>query len=97
MRGTLAIRVKVLGESHPWTAMSYHDLGNILDVQGKHAEAEPLCRKGLGHPPQGSGADHSNTAMSRDGVAENLYAQGKYAEARAALSRSAGHQGQGTG
>jgi tetratricopeptide (TPR) repeat protein len=43
----LDIYRKALGEEHPHTARSYHNVAFNLNAQGKYAEAGPLYQKAL--------------------------------------------------
>jgi len=72
---------KLLGEEHPDTADSYHNLAYNLDAQGKYPEAEKGYRKALDIRRQVLGEDHPDTASSYNNLAANLHSQGKYAEA----------------
>jgi CHAT domain-containing protein len=84
----LAIRLKELGEAHPDTAASYHNLASTLGFQGKYAEAEALHRTALAIRLKALGEAHSDTARSYNNLAYILRYQGKYAEAEA-LHRTA--------
>jgi CHAT domain-containing protein len=72
---------QVLGEEHPDTAQSYHNVAFDLNAQGQYAEAGPLYQKALDICRKTLGEDHPHTATSYNGVAVNLWSQGKYAEA----------------
>jgi hypothetical protein len=43
-REALALRGKIFGEDHAESLMSMHLLAGILDLQGRHLEAEPMLR-----------------------------------------------------
>jgi len=77
----IAIRLKVLGEQHPHTANSYHNVAACLDRQGKHREAMPLFRRALAICLKVLGEQHPDTADSYNGVAACLDRQGKHREA----------------
>jgi tetratricopeptide (TPR) repeat protein len=80
-RKALDIFRKVLGEEHPDTANSYHNLAKNLNAQGKYAEAAEGFRKALAIYRKVLGEEHPYTTTSYNSVATNLAAQGKYAEA----------------
>lgn len=46
-RQALEIRKKVLGENHPDTAGSLHNLAFLYESLGSYAKAGPLCREAL--------------------------------------------------
>jgi hypothetical protein len=68
----LEINEQTLGRDHPTTAGVYSNLALILDVQGKHAEAEPLHRKALLIRDRVVGPDQAETASSLNNLAGNL-------------------------
>jgi CHAT domain-containing protein len=72
---------QVLGEDHPDTTTSYHNVAFILNAQGKYAEAGPLFQKALDIDRRVLGENHPDTARGYNNVAANLNAQGKYAAA----------------
>ncbi len=81
-RKALAIRTKILGEEHPFTAVSCTNMGDSLYAQGKFRDAQPwydralaICRKTLGE-------EHPQTASSYGNAAITLDQQGRHAEAQ---------------
>jgi len=72
---------EVLGEDHPHTAASYHNVGFNLAAQGKYTEAAPLCEKALAIRLKALGEEHPDTAQSYTRLAGNLKEQAKYGQA----------------
>lgn len=58
-----------------------HELGRLLDAQGKHGEAEILLRQSLALVEKSLGKDHPSYAASLHSLAGVLNNQGKYGEA----------------
>ncbi len=77
----LAICRKVLGEQHPLTATSCHNVAYILDIQGKYSEAEKNYRQALTIWRKALGEEHPDIATCYNNLAFILNAQGKYREA----------------
>jgi tetratricopeptide (TPR) repeat protein len=77
----LAIRRKVLGEEHPDTVSSYHNLANNLDAQVRHSQAQPLLEQALAIRRRVLGEEHPATAESYNALAMNLDSRGRYREA----------------
>jgi CHAT domain-containing protein/tetratricopeptide (TPR) repeat protein len=63
-------------------------LGHIHRAQGRHAEAEPLYRRGLAIREKRLRPDHPDVGMSLNNLAELYRAQGRYAEAEQLYRRS---------
>jgi hypothetical protein len=80
-RRALEILRTALGEAHPNTAASYHNLALVLEAQGKHAEAEPMKRRSLAIFLEALGRGHARTALSYSSLASSLELQGKHDEA----------------
>jgi CHAT domain-containing protein len=80
-RKVLAIRRKVLGEDHPDTGTSYHNLAANLHDQGKLAEAVPLYRTALAIRRKTIGEEHADTALTCNHLALALDEQGKSVQA----------------
>ena len=78
---SLEIRERELGEEHPDTAISYNNLGGILQMQGRFKEAEHFFRKGSAHSEGVSGEGDHDTAIYYSNIANNLSAQGRVKEA----------------
>jgi hypothetical protein len=82
LRQTLAIQRQVLGEEHPDTATSLHNLALNLGAQGRHAQAEPLLRQALTIYRKVVGEEHPYyTARSLKSLAVNLENQGQTTQA----------------
>jgi hypothetical protein len=73
----LTIRRKILGENHPDTASSYHNLASSQQAQGKYAQAEPGYTKALTIRRKILGENHPDTVASYNGLTANQKAQGK--------------------
>ncbi|PNH04770.1 Kinesin light chain [Tetrabaena socialis] len=80
-RQALELRRRVLGEEHPDTANSIHNLAACIYAQGRYAEAEPLSRQALELRLLVLGEEHPNTASSINNLANCISDQGRYAEA----------------
>ncbi len=78
----LLIRLRLLTDDHPRTALSYYSLAATLWRLGKYAEAELLFKKALEIQRRLLTDDHPETAFSYNGLAANLSYQGKYAQAQ---------------
>ncbi|HET6884279.1 MAG TPA: tetratricopeptide repeat protein [Pirellulales bacterium] len=85
----LALRRKLLGEKHPYTAASHNRLATVLDAQEKHADAQPLFEKALALYCELLGEQHPHSGETHMQIAVNLHAQGKYADARRRLLQAA--------
>jgi tetratricopeptide (TPR) repeat protein len=88
---------KVLGEEHPDVAQSLNNLAELLRVQGKYDEAQPLYQQSLAirrevcaihlvassrdHSCKVLGEEHPDVADSLNNLAAFLSAQGKHNEA----------------
>ncbi len=70
-----------LGERHPYTADSYHNLGYVYYREGKYEEAEELYRKTLRIIEEILGERHPYTAVSYNNLAGVYDSQGRYEEA----------------
>jgi tetratricopeptide (TPR) repeat protein len=87
-RRGLAICLKALGESHPATATSFNNLGEIIRDQGRLTEAEAMNRRALAIRLDVRGEEHLETALSYNNLAVVLWAQRKLAEAELMLHRA---------
>jgi CHAT domain-containing protein/Tfp pilus assembly protein PilF len=72
---------QLLGEEHPLSATSYHNLAANQHAQGKNAEAELNVLKALDLHCRLLGEEYPNTAASYTLLARCQNAQGNYAEA----------------
>ena len=61
----LALRKKLLGESHPDVAQSLNNLALLYDSQGRYDEAESLYLQALTIAEQVLGKNHPNTNIIR--------------------------------
>src|SRR6516162_10201987 len=72
----LAIREKVLGPEHPWTAESLNNLASLLQAQGDLAGSRPLYERALAIREKVFGPEHPNMALSLNSLGDLLYAEG---------------------
>jgi tetratricopeptide (TPR) repeat protein len=72
---------KALGEEHPSTLASMHEMGVALGDQGKYSEAEKMHQETLALKETALGKEHPETLASMHNLACTLGNQGKYAEA----------------
>ena len=77
----LASRRRVLGEEHPITLTSIHNMCGLLAAQGKLAEAEPFFREALEKRRRVLGEEHPDTLKSINNMGVLLQDQGKLTEA----------------
>jgi hypothetical protein len=80
-RKVLAIREKVLGPDHPYTATSFGYLARILQAKEDYEGAERLFRRTLLILEKALGADHSYTATSLSDLAKILELTGDHGAA----------------
>jgi CHAT domain-containing protein/Tfp pilus assembly protein PilF len=80
-RRALTILLHVVGEQHPYTALSYNNVAVCLLYQGKHVEALSLHRRALAIHLELLGEQHPETAGSYNNIAVCLKRQGKPGEA----------------
>jgi len=99
----LESRRRVLGEQNPDTLKSINRLGNLLQDEGKLAEAEPYLREALEKRRRLLGEEHPDTLESINALGVLLAAQGKlddaekyYREALAKRRRVLGEEHPGT-
>src|SRR5271156_1517144 len=79
--GALTVRRALLGEEHPSTLDSMHNLASVLDDQGKYKEAEAMYRQTMELRETISGKEHQSTLRCTNDLAITLRKQGKYEEA----------------
>ena len=79
--GALTVRRALLGEEHPSTLNSMHNLASVLDDQGKYKEAEAMYRQTMELRETISGKEHQSTFGCMNDLAVVLARQGKYKEA----------------
>jgi CHAT domain-containing protein len=87
-RIVLEVRNRILGEDHPYTAVSCNNLAVNIDEQGRYREAQPLAERALAIRRKALGEDHPETAQSHSNLAGNLQDQGRYREAQPLLERA---------
>jgi CHAT domain-containing protein/Tfp pilus assembly protein PilF len=87
-RQVLAICEKVLGQEHPDTATSLHNLARLYDETGDYAKAEPLYRRALAIREKALGPEHADTALGLNNLAALYWATGDYAKAEPFLQRA---------
>jgi tetratricopeptide (TPR) repeat protein len=85
LRESLAIRRKVLGETHRDTARTLRDLAAAYYERGDAVAAEPLHREALAIQVAALGDTHWETAMYQVDLAASLTALSRYEEAEALL------------
>ncbi len=78
----LAIKRRLLTESHPDTGNSYNNLANSLLDQGNYAAAQELFEKAIEINRRLLTDDHPDTAASYCNMASTLNAEGKHAAAQ---------------
>ncbi|MHC4088889.1 MAG: tetratricopeptide repeat protein [Planctomycetota bacterium] len=79
---------RVLGDEHPQTLSSMHELGLLLKTQGKMSEAEPLYRQALEGRRRVLGEEHRETLETQHNLALLLKARGKLSEAEPLYRRA---------
>ncbi|KAG2486165.1 hypothetical protein HYH03_015129 [Edaphochlamys debaryana] len=72
------LRLRLLGEGHPDTAIALAHLATSLHEGGRHAEAEPLFRRALELRRRVLGEAHPETASSVNMLAVCTYYQHRY-------------------
>lgn len=90
----LAIHEKSLGE-HPTTATSISNLGNVLYLQGKYAQAEAVYRRALQMREKLLGGDHADVATSLNNLANVLQELNKDQQVGASEARARARLGSG--
>lgn len=80
-RETLALRSQTLGEMHPDTLASLHNLSSTLRRQGLLDESEELLRRAIQGRSQILGPTHPNTLISRNNLAYLLFEDDRLDEA----------------
>ena len=72
---------ELLGDRHPFVAVSFNNLAVLYKSQGRYAEAEQLYQKSLQLMREIFGDRHLSVATSLNNLAELYHLQGRYAEA----------------
>lgn len=83
LREALAIRRRLLGQTHPEVAESLANLGGALRGQRRFVEAEAVQREALGIRRRHFGEEHLSVAASLNSVGNELRARGSLLEAEA--------------
>jgi len=76
------------GPQDPRLATTLHNLGELYQVQGKYAEAEPLYKRSLAIREKVLGPEHPYVATSLNNLASLYDTQGRYAETEPLYKRS---------
>jgi tetratricopeptide (TPR) repeat protein len=84
----LAIREKVLGPDHPYTATSLNNLASLLQAQGDYQAALPYFKRALAIREKVLGPDHPATATNLNNLASLLQDQGDYQAAYSLYERA---------
>ncbi len=84
----LAIRLKLLGEKHSETAMSFHNLGAALRISGENEKSLEYHQKAFAIWRDLHGENHIDTALALDGVSASYRALGKNGDALAFAERA---------
>jgi serine/threonine protein kinase len=82
MRHSLEIKIKTAGDGMAYERYDYFNLGDVLQRQGKVAEAEPCFRKAESIARTQLGPNNPDLIGPLAGLARNLWKQGKLSEAR---------------
>jgi CHAT domain-containing protein len=93
----LAIHQKALGAEHPTTATSLSNLGNVLFLQGKHAEAEKVYRSALAIREKVLGSEHPDVATSLNNLANAMQELGRDQQITLSEARARARSGGGIG
>ena len=81
LQNSLGIKKKLLGEEHPYVAVSMGNLARLYELQGKYEKAEPLSVKTLEMYKNKLGEEHPYVAVSMGNLAGLYESQGKYKKA----------------
>ena len=77
----LDIRKTVLGDGHPYTAISLNNLAGLYESLGDYPQALPLYQQALDISKTVLGYRHPDTAQSLNNLAALYYSLGDYAQA----------------
>jgi tetratricopeptide (TPR) repeat protein len=81
LRATLSIQRKLIGDEQRATLETFHALGQVLDQEGKNAEAETVFREALAIWPRMRDDQNPERLHTMRGLAETLEKEGKWPEA----------------
>ena len=84
----LEIKTRVLGPENPATVNSMENVGNVLEEEDHHAEAEKLYREALGYSTPGPGTDAPQTVSAMNNLGNIIDNEGHHAEAEQLLRDS---------
>ncbi|XP_023933087.1 uncharacterized protein LOC106179188 [Lingula anatina] len=76
----LALREEILGPKHPDTALSYDNIGTVLQDMGEYKESLDYHKKCLALREEILGPKHPDTALSYDNIGAVLQDMGEYKE-----------------
>lgn len=82
-REILDMRLKLLGPVHPSVALSYDELGEVLQARGRLDQAVEARRRGLDTWRRAVGPEHAGVAGSMGGMADLYLARGELHKAEA--------------
>ncbi len=74
---SLQVNIKVLGNTHPFTATGYNNLARVYYNQGKYQEAEKLFLRGLQINKKTLGEEHPSTIVNYHNLASVYRAKGE--------------------
>ena len=81
LRDLLADQRQVLGTEHPDTMATRHNLGWMIEYQGRYSQAEHLLKELLADQEEILGGNHSHALGTRHRLAWLAEAQGRHKEA----------------
>ncbi len=79
----MEMKIRTIGDEHPDTLTSVHNLATSLGNQGMYIEAEVLIRRALAGRTKVLGKEHTDTLTSAHSLGCDLWRQGRYSEAEA--------------
>jgi tetratricopeptide (TPR) repeat protein len=84
----LAIREKVLGLDHPFTATTHNNIAGVYRAKGENDKAMELHEKALAIKEKFLGPDHPSTAITYNNIASVYYAKGENDKAKEWLEKA---------
>jgi tetratricopeptide (TPR) repeat protein len=88
LRRTIEIYQRRFGDDYSGLAGPTRTLADLLDEQGRHADAEPLYLRSLAITESVYGPDHPNVALQANNLGVSYYLQDRLDEALPYLERS---------
>ncbi|WP_299865120.1 tetratricopeptide repeat protein, partial [uncultured Hoeflea sp.] len=84
---SLVVSLETLGEEHPDTLTTRHNIAHQMGQQGRYGEAEAEFRAvwEIQRRPDVLGEEHPNTLTTRHNIADQMGQQGRYGDAEAEL------------